>query len=68
MHKKIKHKQRWQTLICELSHFYKLDVSPLYNIFQKWFKVTVEDNDQTILVYIQTFTSDTYFKKIKLKK
>ena len=53
-------------MICELSHFYKLDVSPLYNIFQKWFKVTVEDNDQTIYtnIYKQYLSN---LKKIKLK-
>ena len=48
----IKHKQRRWT--CELSPFYKRDVSYLlFNIhFQKWSQVTVEDNDETIYRYM----------------
>ena len=53
-------------MICELSHFYKLDFSLLFNIFQKWFKVTVEDNDEILYtnIYKQYISN---FKKIKLK-
>ena len=53
-------------MICELSHFYKLDVSLLVNIFQKWFKVTVEDNDEILYTNIYKHYISN-LKKIKLK-